>query len=140
MRDFLLILLEDVSIVRGKLFYHAAFKNFFSFSLIKILGFLGSASGRRHVFDPWVLEAHLEEGMATHSTIPAWRIPWTEEPGGLESCGVAKTWTQLKLLSLHQNFYDKCVWVFIVVVVHWASEMCNLIFSIKFEENFVVIS
>ena len=29
----------------------------------------------------------LEEGMATHSTILAWRIPWTEEPGGLQSVG-----------------------------------------------------
>ena len=29
----------------------------------------------------------LEEGMATHSSIPAWRIPWTEEPGGLQSTG-----------------------------------------------------
>ena len=27
----------------------------------------------------------LEKGMATHSSIPAWRIPWTEEPGGLQS-------------------------------------------------------
>ena len=26
----------------------------------------------------------LEEGMATHSSILAWRIPWTEEPGGLQ--------------------------------------------------------
>ena len=31
------------------------------------------------------LEDPLEEGMATHSSILAWRIPWTEEPGGLES-------------------------------------------------------
>ena len=29
----------------------------------------------------------LGEGMATHSSILAWRIPWTEEPGGLESMG-----------------------------------------------------
>ena len=29
-------------------------------------------------------EDPLEEGMATHSSIPAWRIPWTEEPGGLQ--------------------------------------------------------
>ena len=29
----------------------------------------------------------LEEGMATHSSILAWRIPWTEEPGGLQSMG-----------------------------------------------------
>ena len=28
-------------------------------------------------------EDPLEEGMATHSSIPAWRIPWTEEPRGL---------------------------------------------------------
>ena len=30
-------------------------------------------------------EDPLEEGMATHSSIPAWRIPWTEEPGSLQS-------------------------------------------------------
>ena len=35
-------------------------------------------------FDPWV-EDPLEKGMATHSNILAWRIPWTEEPGGLQS-------------------------------------------------------
>ena len=29
----------------------------------------------------------LEEGMATHSSILAWRIPWTEEPDGLQSMG-----------------------------------------------------
>ena len=32
-------------------------------------------------------EDPLEEGMATHSDILAWRIPWTEEPGGLQSIG-----------------------------------------------------
>ena len=32
-------------------------------------------------------EDHLEKGMATHSSILAWRIPWTEEPGGLWSMG-----------------------------------------------------
>ena len=30
-------------------------------------------------------EGPLEEGMATHSSIPAWEISWTEEPGGLQS-------------------------------------------------------
>ena len=29
----------------------------------------------------------LEEGMATHSKIPGWRIPWTVEPGGLQFMG-----------------------------------------------------
>ena len=32
-------------------------------------------------------EDPLEEGMAAHSSILAWRIPWTEEPGGLQSRG-----------------------------------------------------
>ena len=32
-------------------------------------------------------EESLEEEMATHSSILVWRIPWTEEPGGLQSMG-----------------------------------------------------
>ena len=32
----------------------------------------------------------LEKGMATHSSILAWRIPWTEEPGGLQSIGLQR--------------------------------------------------
>ena len=41
--------------------------------------------------ETWVrklgLEDPLEKSMATHSSIPAWRIPWTKEPGGLQSMG-----------------------------------------------------
>ena len=32
-------------------------------------------------------EDPLEEGVATYSSVLAWRIPWTEEPGGLQSMG-----------------------------------------------------
>ena len=35
-------------------------------------------------------EDHLEEGMVTHSNILAWRIPWTEEPDGLQSMGMKR--------------------------------------------------
>ena len=35
----------------------------------------------------WIWKAPLEEEMAAHSSILAWRIPWTEEPGGLQSRG-----------------------------------------------------
>ena len=35
-------------------------------------------------------EDPLEEEMATHSSILAWRIPWTEEPGGLQSMGLQR--------------------------------------------------
>ena len=43
------------------------------------------------MWETWVhslsREDPLEEGMATHSSVLAWRIPWTEEPGGLQSMG-----------------------------------------------------
>ena len=37
----------------------------------------------------------LEKEMTTHSSILAWRIPWTEEPGGLQSMWSQKSWTGL---------------------------------------------
>ena len=43
------------------------------------------------VWETWVpslgQEGPLEKEMTTHSSILAWRIPWTEEPGGLQSMG-----------------------------------------------------
>ena len=41
---------------------------------------------RSYGFNPWVNP--LEQEMATHSSILAWGIPWTEEPGGLQSMGL----------------------------------------------------
>ena len=49
--------------------------------------------------DMWVLslgwEDPLEEEMATHSSFLAWEIPWTEDPGLLQSMGSQKSLTQL---------------------------------------------
>ena len=42
--------------------------------------------------------------MATHSSILAWRIPWTEEPGGLQSMGL-QTQTQLNQFSMYACTY-----------------------------------
>ena len=42
----------------------------------------------------------LEEGRATHSSILAWRIPWTEEPGGLQSKGLKQS-DRTEQLSRH---------------------------------------
>ena len=39
-------------------------------------------------------EDPLEKGMATHTSILIWRIPWTEDSGGLQSMG-SQCWTQL---------------------------------------------
>ena len=49
-------------------------------------------------------EDHLEKEMATHSSILAWRIPWTEEPGGLQSMGLqASDTTERLTLSLTRH-------------------------------------
>ena len=64
---------------------------------IHLQSFPGGASGKRPKLptqeteemqvQPLSQEDPLEEGMATHSNILAWRIPWTEEPGGQGSIG-----------------------------------------------------
>ena len=46
-------------------------------------------------------EDPLEEEMATYSSILPWRIPWTEEPGGLQSKGSHRVGHDLKQLSMH---------------------------------------
>ena len=57
------------------------------------VGDLGSISG-------W--EDPLEKDTATHSSILAWRIPWTEEPGRLHTVhGVAKSWTRLSYFHFY---------------------------------------
>ena len=63
----------------------------------KPMGFPGGARGKRpclpvqeterYEFNPWVRKIPLEEGVAAHSSILARKIPWTEEPGRLNSAG-----------------------------------------------------
>ena len=48
-------------------------------------------------------EDALEEEMATHSSILAWRIPWTEESGGLQSIGLQRIRHELKQVSIHTH-------------------------------------
>ena len=42
--------------------------------------------------------------MAAHSSILAWKILWTEEPGGLQSMGLQESWTRL---STHAFFHSR---------------------------------
>ena len=68
------------------------------------------------MWETWVRslgrEDPLEKEMATHSSILAWKIPWTEEPGGLQSMGSQKSQTQLSdftslhFTSLHMILFD----------------------------------
>ena len=57
-------------------------------------GGMGSILGQQ---DP------LEEGMATHSSILAWRIPWTEEPGGYSPKGHKKSVTTEVTMHSHMH-------------------------------------
>ena len=46
-------------------------------------------------------EDPLEEGLEIHSNILAWRIPWTEKPGGLQSMGLQRGDTSERLTHTH---------------------------------------
>ena len=84
--------------------------------------------------------------MATHSSILAWRIPWTEEPGGLLSTGFAKSHTQLSthtykklaLQSLASETQNKTYrnlsnyFIYSMLYVHCYLQLWDpLIFNIK---------
>ena len=76
----------------------------------------------------WALgcEDPLEEGMVTHSSILAWKIPWTEEPGGLqfiESQRVGQDWSDLACMQKVKNFY----------FVLGCSSLCNIVVLITID-------
>ena len=59
------------------------------------------------MWEKWVRplgwEDPLEEGMATHSSALAWRIPWTEEPGRATVHGVTKSQSRLSDSAQHRH-------------------------------------
>ena len=65
--------------------------------LARLLGFPDGSDGKESACNAGYLrslpgqEDPLEEGMATHSSILAWRIPWTEEAGGYSSWGLKES-------------------------------------------------
>ena len=67
--------------------------SFFNWRIIALQGFSGGTPVKNlpAVQEMWVQslgwEDPLEEGMAALSSILAWRVPWTAEPGGLQSIG-----------------------------------------------------
>ena len=58
--------------------------------LVKNLPKWENLQSGRPGFDPWGGRSPGEERMATHSSLLAWRIPWSEEPGGLQATGSAR--------------------------------------------------
>ena len=77
------------------LFLYSSFTVFFCVKWASVVAHM--VKNLPEVQETWVRsprqEDHLKD-MATHSSILAWRIPWTEEPGGLPSMGFSKSWTQ----------------------------------------------
>ena len=67
--------------------------------------------------ETWVRLLLREEGVTTHSSILAWRILWTEEPGGLQSLRFAKSLTRLEQLSMPVCRALK--WTKIWLTDHW---------------------
>ena len=80
--------------------------------------------------ETWVqylgLEDTMEEGMATHSSTPAWRSPWTEEPGGLqyiESQRVGHDWSNLPQHMCLQPLNNEYFQLFLAVITNLRDEI-----------------
>ena len=100
-----------------------------------ILGFPGGTSGKepacqcwRHKrcrFHPWIRKIPLEEEMATHSNILAWRIPGTEEPGGLQFMGLQRVeydWSD----SMPSLLFVARTWIFLFALAspsYWQHQV-----------------
>ena len=107
-----LSLVDHEPMTRGRIIFIIA-TMFWKLIVWKLWGFSGGASGeeptcqcRWHAIWARSLgrEDPLEEGMATHSRILAWRIPWTEESSGLQSMGsqrVGHDWSDLARTHAH---------------------------------------
>ena len=125
-------------------------QHYISFKCTTWRGFPGSASSQdptrqcrthmrcgfgMHWDDP------LEEGMATHSSLLAWRIPWTEEPGGLQSLGSQREghgWNDLAhvyniAVQYFYRLYSK------VIIKYWLNSLCYRVYSYSLFNLYLVI-
>ena len=79
----------------------------------------------------------LEEKMATHSSIPAWKIPWTEEPGGLQSTRsqrVGHDW-----VTEHANFSPVFFFFFALMCYFCLFNILTLLFLLIYEKIYTII-
>ena len=77
------------------------------------------------VWETWVQslgwEDLLEKGIATHSSILAWRIPWTEEPVGYSPGGCKESDTTKQLMLHFSVLYSRCL-LFILYLVRFGHD------------------
>ena len=79
----------------------------FKTMLIKNMGFPYSVQCKRHIFSPWVRKITLEKEMTAHSSLLAWEILWTEEPGrpqSMQSQRVGHNWA-----CMHVSRKSRCL-------------------------------
>ena len=94
-RSWICELLWEASITQNEPGFSNICKQIFKLKYRSNLGFPGGSVGRETACSVEDLgsipgsRGPLEKGMATLSSIPAWRIPWTEEPDGLQFMGLA---------------------------------------------------
>ena len=74
---------------RGSSQRRSSWRSMWEQNRYRVLDFPDGSESKESACDAGDLgwEEPLGKGMATHSSMPVWRIPWTEEPGGLQSIG-----------------------------------------------------
>ena len=76
-------------------------------------------------------EDTLEKETATHSSIIAWRIPWTEQPGRLQSTGsqrVGHAWAHIGNVCVH-TYIDTCVCICVYKYIHRHVYVCMCVYT-----------
>ena len=88
---------------------------------------------KRHGLDPWVRKITLEEETATHSSVLDWEIPWSEEPGRLQSTGLqrvghdrARTHTCITFSITKVNDHHLINYHFIYLSILWRPSTDDL--------------
>ena len=66
---------------------------------------------RRPGFDPWVRKIPLQKAMVTNSSILAWRIPWTGDPGGLQSIGLQRVGCDWVINRVSEYYGDNFIYL-----------------------------
>ena len=80
----------------------------------------------------WSWEDSLEKEMATHSSIPAWEIPWTQEPGGLQSIGLQRA--RCDLVTKQRQLQQQTTHIQVTTVFLSLTEYSNKCSRQRWEE------
>ena len=87
--------------------------------------------------DTWVWslgqEVPLQKEMAAHSSTLAWGIPWTEEPGGIQSMGLQKSWTHTNQLHTHTHTHTHTIYTHAYIYIYMNMYLSILLKNCYFQ-------